>query len=110
MPETYIRIEMLCRKKKITITDLCRECQIPRASLSDYKKGRIKTLSALTLSKISEYFGVTVEYLLNGDAVMPNEENLKVALFGGDIEVTDEMWNEIKRYAQYIKERERENR
>lgn len=109
MTETYKRIEQLCRKSKITVTDLCRECQIPRASLSDYKMGRIKTLSALTLSKISEYFGITVEYLLNGDETLPNDENLKVALFGSDIEVTDEMWNEIKRYAQFIKERESEN-
>ena len=34
-----------------------------------------------------------------------DDETLKVALFGGDGEVTDEMWNEVKRYARYIKER-----
>ncbi|MBE6797724.1 MAG: helix-turn-helix transcriptional regulator [Ruminococcaceae bacterium] len=109
MPETYIRIAELCRKYKITVTDLCKICQIPRASLSDYKMGRIKTLSALTLSKISDHFGVTVEYLLTGQESAPSDESLKVALFGGGVEVTDEMWNEVKRYAQYIKERENEN-
>ncbi len=109
MPETYERIAELCRKHKITVTDLCKICQIPRASLSDYKMGRIKTLSALTLSKISEHFGVSVEYLLTGEEALPSDESLKVALFGGGIEVTDEMWNEVKRYAQYIKDRENEN-
>ena len=36
-------------------------------------------------------------------------ETAKVALFGGGKEVTDEMWNEVKRYAQYIKDRENGN-
>ncbi len=110
MTETYLRIDELCRKNKINVTALCRECSIPRASLSDYKMGRIKTLSASTLSKISEYFGVSVEYLMGGETPAADEESLKVALFGGDMIVTDEMWNEVKRYAQYIKERENENR
>ncbi len=109
MPETYSRIAELCRKNKITVTDLCKLCQIPRASLSDYKMGRIKTLSALTLSKISDHFGVTVEFLLNGQETVASDESLKVALFGGGVEVTDEMWNEVKRYAQYIKDRENGN-
>lgn len=109
MTETYLRIDELCRKNKINVTALCRECSIPRASLSDYKMGRIKSLSASTLSKISEYFGVSVEYLMGGEAPSADEETLKVALFGGDARVTDEMWNEVKRYAQYIKERENGN-
>lgn len=109
MTETYRRIDELCRKNKINVTALCKECGIPRASLSDYKMGRIKTLSASTLSKISEYFSVTVEYLMGGETPVADEQSLKVALFGGDAVVTDEMWNEVKRYAQYIKERENEN-
>ena len=109
MPETYLRIEELCRKHRINVTALCKECNIPRASLSDYKMGRIKTLSASTLSKISERFGVTVEYLMGGEAPTTDEEKLKVALFGGDAVVTDEMWNEVKRYALYIKDRENQN-
>jgi transcriptional regulator with XRE-family HTH domain len=110
MTETYRRIDELCRKNKINVTALCKECSIPRASLSDYKMGRIKTLSAATLSKISEYFGVSVEYLMGGEVATVDEQSLKVALFGGDSTVTDEMWNEVKRYAQYVKERENGNR
>lgn len=107
MTDIYMRIAELCRNNSITVTELCKCCNIPRASLSDYKMGRIKSLSAVTLSKIAEYFGVSVEYLLNGDTGI--EENLKVALFGGDAVVTDEMWDEVKRYARYIKERNNEN-
>ncbi len=105
MPQTYERIVELCRKHSITVTELCKRCSIPRAGLTDYKMGRIKTLSALTLSKISEYFGVSVEFLLSGDTRLNDEESLKVALFGGDTVVTNDMWDEVKRYAQYIKEK-----
>ncbi len=109
MNELYVRIEELCRKNSINITELCKQCSIPRAQLSDFKMGRIKTLSALTLSKISQFFGVSMEYLSNGVEVSSSEENLKVALFGGGIEVTDEMWNEVKRYAEYVRDRDKEN-
>ncbi len=106
MTETYQRIEELCRNKGVTVTALCKICQIPRASLSDYKMGRIKTLSAKSLSKIAEYFSVSVEYLMYGETVAIDEHSLKIALFGGGTEVTEEMLNEVKRYAQYVKERE----
>lgn len=109
MNTVYLRIEELCRKKGINITFLCSECSIPRASLSDFKNGRTKSLSADTLAKISDYFNVSVDYLYGKSASRADEESLKVALFGGDGTVTDEMWNEVKRYARYIKERENGN-
>ena len=100
----YERIEQLCKERKTNITRMCKECGIPRASLSDYKSGRIQSLSAKVLAKIADYFGVSVDFLYGGSK-MPYEKELKVALFGGDAEVTDEMWDEVKRYARYIKEK-----
>ena len=105
MDSIYTRIEELCKGAGITVTELCRECQIPRATMSDFKQGRSKTLSASALSKIAEYFKVSVEYLIKGETGKAGKEELKVALFGG-AEVTDAMWDEVVRYAKYIKERE----
>ena len=105
MKGTYERIETLCKNGGITVTELCRECKIPRATLSDFKTGRVKTLSAAVLSKIAAFFSVRVDFLLDGES-KPIEDELKVALFGGEGEVTDAMWDEVKRYAMYIKERE----
>lgn len=109
MTPIYERIEELCKENGINITTLCSACSIPRASLSDYKNGRTKSLSAETLSKIADYFGVSVDYIYGKDT-LDRESLLKVALFGGETEVTDEMWNEVKRYADYIKERENGNK
>lgn len=100
----YDLIEELCYKKGINITTLCRECAIPRSTLTDYKKGRVKSLSLNTLTKIADYFGVELSYLCGTPTAAVSEEALKRALFGDDVAVTDEMWNEVKRYALYIKE------
>ena len=64
MGEIYKRIEDLCKSSKINITVMCKEAGVPRSALSDYKAGRIKTLSADKLSKIATYFNVSVDYLL----------------------------------------------
>lgn len=106
MNEVYNRIETLCKSKGINITTLCKRCSIPRASLTDFKMGRNKSLSASTLQKIAEYFSVSVEYLLSGEAPSPEKINLKVAFFGGEEGVTDEMVEEVMRFAAYVKERE----
>ncbi len=106
--ELYQRIDELCRKNSVSVTTLCRDLKIARANLSDLKMGRLKSLSAATLSKIAGYFNVSINYLMGEDS-SAEERMLKAALFGGDGEVTDEMWNEVKRYAQYIKERENGN-
>ena len=110
MPKIYDRIEELCKESGISVTALCNSCAIPRASLSDYKNGRTQSLSADTLAKIAEYFGVSVDYIYGRTTNRADDESIKVALFGGDGDVTDEMWDEVKRYAQYIKERMNENK
>lgn len=106
MNETYSRIEALCRSRGINVTELCKRCSIPRASLTDFKMGRNKSLSAATLQKIAEYFSVSVEYLLSGEAPSSERINLKVAFFGGEEGVTDAMVEEVMRFAAYVKERE----
>jgi transcriptional regulator with XRE-family HTH domain len=109
MDSIYERIEKLCKEKGITVTDLCRECAIPRAILSDYKMGRSKALSTSVLSKIATFFSVSVEYLLEGKNSKAVENQLKVALFGGSDDVTDEMWEEVKRYAKFIYDKEQKS-
>lgn len=109
MNEVYDRIESLCKSRSMNITEMCKICGIPRASMTDFKMGRNKTLSAATLKKISEYFSTSVEYLLSGSLVTPDNQALKIGLFGGIEGVTDEMVNEVLRYAAFVKERENGN-
>lgn len=64
MCNLYETIDCLCKNAGKTITQMCSESGIARASLTDLKMGRKKSLSAQTLGKIAAYFGVSVDYLL----------------------------------------------
>lgn len=64
MDELYNRIENLCKEAGENITTMCKLAGVPRSALSDYKAGRIKSLSADKLSKIASHFNVSVDYLL----------------------------------------------
>ncbi len=70
------------------------------------------------LKKIADYFNVSVDYLLGREeaekspiGIKPTEDDVKVALFGGDEEVTEEMWNEVKSFVEFVKSKKNnENR
>ena len=114
MSNLYERIEELCKTRGMTIGSMCRELEISRGNFSDLKAGRVKTLGSDKLSRISEYFGVSVDNLLGkepaaGGGLTVSDEDIKFALFGGDSEeITDEMFQEVKNFAAYIKQREKE--
>jgi transcriptional regulator with XRE-family HTH domain len=63
MDNLYETILSLCKEKGITITDMCSASGASRGSLSDLKTGRKKSLSIETLSKISTFFDVPLDFL-----------------------------------------------
>lgn len=67
MSDLYSRIESRCKDRGITITKMCAESGASRASLTDLKVGRKKTLSAKTLTLIASYFGCAVDDLLRDE-------------------------------------------
>lgn len=67
MYEIYKRIEDLCNSTGVNVTTMCKESGVPRSALSDYKAGRIKSLSTDKLQKIATYFNVSVDYLLGNE-------------------------------------------
>jgi len=66
MCNMYKTIEQLCTHKGIKPGKMCADLEISRGVIGDLKAGRTKKLSAENLRKISEYFSVPVDYLLNG--------------------------------------------
>ncbi len=69
MSDLYNKIQALCRSRGINVTIMCRECGASRGAMGDLKAGRKQSLSADTLKKISEYFSVSIDYLLGGEEV-----------------------------------------
>ncbi len=58
----YEKILQLCNEKGIKPAGLCKAAGIPKSTLSELKQGRTKTLSTQTLSKIAQYFNVSLGY------------------------------------------------
>ena len=91
MSDLYRKIEDLCKKRGVNVTQMCKESGASRASITDLKMGRKQALSSMTLSKIANYFNVSVDYLIvteqkekspskigEGKHHIPDEETLKL--------------------------------
>ena len=111
--EFYKRLRDLCEERNMTINELVKILDLSSGSPTAWKNGAIPR--NVTLTKIAGYFGVTEDYLSGkenkkaptgiGERSVSDDE-IKFALFGGDGEITDEMYDEVKRFAAYIKQRE----
>lgn len=64
MYNLYNLIKGLCDERAVTIAGMCRDAGISKGILTDLKMGRKKVLSSETLTKISVFFGVSVDFLL----------------------------------------------
>lgn len=113
MATLYERLKLLCENKGIKGAQMCNDLGFSKSLMTDLKHGRKKGVNADTAQKIASYFGVSVGYLLGEEdekekaPAAVSDEDIKVALFGGDTEVTDEMWSEVMNYAEYIKQKYR---
>lgn len=108
----YDNYVALCAKLGKSPSGVAREIGLSNAAANGWKNG--KKPNDTTLAKLSEYFGVSISELAEGKkekapALEGRRESdirqAKIALFGGDGEVTDEMWEEAIFAAQLIKER-----
>lgn len=101
----------LCRQKGIAPTRAAVEIGLSKSTPTTWKKKGL-TPQGATLQKIADYFDVTTDYLLGTETEKDpatgsevSEDDLKFALFGG--EATDKQLDEVRRFAQFIKERDR---
>ena len=98
----------LCIKNDKKPNPVAKELGFGSSAVTYWKKGTLP--NDVSLKKIADYFGVSVDYLLGKTdqkekSPVNEDEVAKVALFGGDTEVTDEMWSEVMNYAEYIKQK-----
>ena len=115
MQSLYENLTRLAKKAGYaTLSQLCDEANVSRQTMTELKKGRTQKLSVKTAEKLCNTLGVTMDELYGisrEETERPEvrDEDIIFALFGGDSEeITDEMFEEVKRFAQYVKAREKE--
>ncbi|MEG1426684.1 MAG: helix-turn-helix domain-containing protein [Oscillospiraceae bacterium] len=86
MADLYKILLGLCEKKGISGYRMCRDLHIQPSIMTDLKYGRRHGLTAGTASRIADYFGVSVSFLLG--------------------ETTEEKENELSEYLEQLKNRE----
>lgn len=125
-------IKFLRTSKNMYQQDLADALSVSKSTIAMWETNK-RIPDAPTLLKIANYFNVTVDLLLSNTAVQstdkphiielravdelpdgsvdtversytPSDDDIKFALFDGSEGVSDEMYDEVKRFAKYIKE------
>ena len=111
----YDRFVYLCSKKGVSPSRAAVEAGISKSLVTKWKTNNAKDPSPDVLRKLAAYFSMPVSELLgeenkkaptdHGERSV-NDADIKFALFGGDGEITDAMYQEVKEFAALIKLRE----
>ena len=104
----------ICKERGIPVSQLERDCGFSNGYLNAKKLARLPYDRA---QLIAGYLGLDVTLILTGEKndapaqegrSAVTDEDIKFALFGGDGEITDEMYEEVKRFAAFIKNSRRD--
>ena len=112
----FNRFQALCADRGISVYKACTDIGLNRSAVAKWKQGGKP--NGTTAARLAEYFGVTTDYLLGLEEEKApaetlrsvSDEDIKFALFGGDGEITDAMYDEVKQFAAFIKQREAEKK
>ena len=113
----FERFRQLCDEKGISIYKAAIEIGLNRASATKWKGGSVP--NGQTLSKLADFFGVSIGYLLGeetertpvaSDKRSISDDEIKFALFGGGGGITDAMLDEVLSFAAFVKRREEEKK
>ena len=107
------RVKAICKERKIPISKLERDLGYANGYIGQLRKG---IFPSDRLMEIADYLSISHTYILTGEETKnaPTEngkgsvsdDDIKFALFGGEGEITDDMFDEVKRSAAMVKLRE----
>ena len=107
------KLVMLRKSQGLSQEELADRIGVSRQAVSRWELGSTMP-DAPNLVKLADLFEVTTDYLLGQSEEREpgaksrgvSDEEIKFALFGGDGEITDAMYDEVKQFAAFVKLRE----
>lgn len=104
----WSRFKSICAERGTTPTGVCKAIGLSTGNPPVWKRGT--TPNRKIIQTIADYFGVNPSYFVGEIEKPPVSEEtgasvdeLKFALFGGGGEITDEMFEEVKAFARYVR-------
>lgn len=96
----------------LTQRQLAQQLGVSNTSVSNWEKGlsrpdadMIQSLCGILRLQPNDFYG-TAETAAPQSRPAVSDEDIKFALFGGDGDITDAMFDEVKRFAAFLKQRE----
>ena len=100
------RLQELRKKTKHTQQSLADELGVSVRTIT-FLEAESREPSMALLMKLADYFNVSTDYLLGKEKMDLRDDDIKFAVFG-DPDVTDEQFEEIKKIARIIRERDKQ--
>lgn len=106
----FNRFKALCDERGLSVYAACTEIGLNRSAVNKWKQGGKP--NGTTAAKMAQFFGVTTDYLLGqsdsrGETRRTvSDDEIKFALFGGSGDISDAMYEEVKQFAAFVKQRE----
>ena len=106
------RIRDARKTAQFTQCQLAERLGVSNTSISNWEKG-LSRPDADMIQKLCAYLSLQPNYFYGTESAPADtgkrtvsDDDIKFALFGGDGEITDAMYDEVKRFAAFLKERE----
>ena len=112
------RLRQLRNAHGLSQMEFSKRIGLSKSSINMYERGE-REPNLETLERIADFFDVDLSFLLGKtDDPRPSaetkprivsDEDIKFALFGGSGEITDAMYEEVKQFAAFVKNRGRKD-
>lgn len=112
------RINETLKENGISKEEFYKVCKITSSAYSQWNTGKTEP-RATSLKKVADFLNVNYQWLLFGDGVKEkppvsneqlSDDALKFALFGDATDITDADMEDVRRYAEFIKERKKKDK
>lgn len=109
----YDRFVALCKRKGVSPSRAAEDAGLSKSTVTKWKNDATAHPTGNVIDKLTRYFDIPVAELLGENPAFSTEgkrvitdDEIKFALFGGDGEITDEMYQEVRNFAAFVKQRE----
>ena len=108
------RLKQAIDESGLTYSQLESKTGISKSALQRYATGMTKKIPVDTIVAIAQVLNVSAAWIMgwseednksNVNFSPATDDDIKFALFGGEEEITDEMYDEVKSFAEYVKQK-----
>lgn len=111
----YDRFAQICKDHGISPSRAAIEAGLSKSTVTKWKTSPDSKPTGAAIKKLTEYFNISVSQLLGEETETAptdngkrsaSKEDVKFALFGGREDITDEMYEEVLNFADFVAQRE----